>query len=124
MMEAANIQTKHIVKVLTGLLKAARPQTIVASFRNAGIAMIAEELQGGQRCLICKIQPELARALQVDIQAWATREMPEGDVLDDDPQAADDKIEMALYLEEFAELIGAVGRADYALKPDDVPPDP
>jgi hypothetical protein len=40
----------------------------VASFRNAGIALLAEELERGQRRLICKFQPELSRSLQVDIQ--------------------------------------------------------
>lgn len=66
--------------------------------------MVTEELGEGQRRLICKICPERARCLESDVQAYATREMPEGDLFEDDSEDAD-HIELTLYLETLAGLL-------------------
>jgi hypothetical protein len=59
-LEAKNIQTKHIVDVVNGFMKAAVPNNIVKSFLNAGIMV---NLNPQNRELYCHVAPELARCV-------------------------------------------------------------
>jgi hypothetical protein len=63
-----NIQTKHIVRVLVGFLRAVVPPNVIMTFRNAGISieLDPDSLQNPESeipRLICKVTPETARCL-------------------------------------------------------------
>jgi hypothetical protein len=54
-----NVQTSHMVDILTGFHQAASPSTIVASFRNAGISLVMDS----ERVVRCQISPDTVRCL-------------------------------------------------------------
>jgi hypothetical protein len=58
-LEAVNVQTDHIIRVVNGFMSAAVPKNIVASFRNAGISVKRDE----SNQIWCHVTPETARCL-------------------------------------------------------------
>jgi hypothetical protein len=54
--ENANVQTKHIVKMVNGFLAAATPPNIVKSFKNSGISLARTGLE-----IRCKTTPNTVR---------------------------------------------------------------
>jgi hypothetical protein len=58
-LEAVNVQTDHIVRVVNGFMSAAVPKNIIASFRNAGITVKRD----ASNQIWCHVTPETARCL-------------------------------------------------------------
>jgi hypothetical protein len=72
--EARNIQSKHIVDVVNGFLKAAIPNNIVKSFLNAGIAV---KLNPQTRELHCHVDPRSARCVLPAVNEAVTEGRPD-----------------------------------------------
>jgi hypothetical protein len=84
---------------MNAFLAAAVPGNIVMSFSNAGVGVVTETLESGQRVLLCNVVPHKARGLNFPLEQIFPPVIPEEE--DED----DDDLEFQLYLQACAELL-------------------